>query len=106
MTYRFDLSGEEFEEHRRYELNIPPKWRRYVLKRDSHACRRCNFTDNLEIHHVVPRSDRRDHHPRNLITLCHHCHREIHDGRVTILITRDGNAFFGGSRADLLRFYR
>lgn len=100
--YKFEaLTEEEFESHRRFELNIPKEWKLYVQERDRWACRRCNDDTEVQLHHIVPRSTFRDHHPDNLIVLCSRCHRAIHDGKIWIYVDDNGNFFFGGSRADL-----
>lgn len=101
-VHKFNLRGEEFESHKRYELNIPKGWKLYTLDRDGWQCLRCNKTDDLHCHHYVYRSQGGDHHPDNLITLDGHCHRKVHEGKVWIYVDPEGNVFFGGSRSDLL----
>ncbi len=57
--------------------SYPPDWdvrREFVLKRDSHRCRLCGSTKNLQVHHVWPVSYSSNHTPQNLITLCSECH--------------------------------
>jgi hypothetical protein len=98
--FYFDLSDEEFESHVRYEKALPKNWVLFVFDRDNWSCRRCNGEENIHPHHYVYRSLGRDHHPDNLVTLCDHCHRRVHDGLVWILV-ENGNFFFGGSRVDL-----
>lgn len=48
--------------------------RNYVLNRDGHKCVKCGATQNLQVHHIVPRSQCIDHSESNLITLCVYCH--------------------------------
>jgi ATP-dependent DNA helicase RecQ len=50
-----------------------------VLQRDGWRCQGCGARTNLEIHHRQFRSRRGDDAEANLITLCHACHRSIHD---------------------------
>ena len=38
----------------------------------------------LDIHHIVPRSERICHDPPNLTLRCGACHRAIHDGRLQV----------------------
>ena len=92
-----DFSLENIDEHVWYEKNIPDKVKLYVLERDKWSCRSCNRDDGITPHHIFLRSEGRDHHPENLITLCFNCHREIHDGILTLLVI-EGNYFFGGKK--------
>lgn len=46
-------------------------------KFDNHACRVCGSPDNGELHHLVPRSQRGDDIPDNLVRLCLLCHALI-----------------------------
>lgn len=49
--------------------------RRWVLDRDSHACRQCGASYRLlHVHHVRPVSRGGSHHTWNLKTLCPGCH--------------------------------
>lgn len=76
------------------------KWRKKraeVLKLDKYECQRCKelkqYTRATTVHHV--RSVKQYPHYaleiyitiknkkiRNLISLCHHCHEEVHDNRI------------------------
>ncbi|HUU96611.1 MAG TPA: HNH endonuclease, partial [Phycisphaerae bacterium] len=51
--------------------------RRLVLDRDGEVCAvdGCVVTEDLHVHHIVPRADGGTHEMDNLITLCpeHHC---------------------------------
>lgn len=49
-----------------------------VLRRDGWRCQYCGTISNLEIHHQQFRSRSGDDSDRNLITLCLHCHRQVH----------------------------
>ena len=51
---------------------------RSVLKRDGWRCQSCGSSAGLEVHHIAPRSKLGDDVEENLITLCWHCHRQIH----------------------------
>lgn len=48
-----------------------------IRKRDNNKCFICETTNELEIHHIVPRRLGGDHTEENLITLCLKCHRYI-----------------------------
>jgi len=87
----------DVKEHLLHERNIPKEIVLFVFERDLWACRSCNANTNIMPHHIYPRSQGRDHHPDNLVTLCFNCHRAIHDGDL-ILRVIDGNYFFGGKK--------
>lgn len=64
------------------------KWKRLrlnIIHRDGGYCQRClNLldmitTDNLEVHHIIPRSERPDlmFDPSNLITVCSTCNMAL-----------------------------
>ena len=48
--------------------------------RDNH-CAACGATDNLQYHHLIPRSMGGSDDERNLITLCGECHAKAHGVR-------------------------
>ena len=57
----------------------------YVLARDSYTCQCCkgrHKDSKLEVHHIVFRSNGGSDDKSNLITLCHTCHRALHDGKL------------------------
>lgn len=58
------------------------RWRLKVLKRDGCECRRCGSKENLEVHHVLPFSNFKNHRfiVENGRTLCVECHAYIHTG--------------------------
>lgn len=91
----FGITEEELQNHRYNEKQIPKKIRDYVLQRDNYSCRSCNKSDFIEVHHVVPRSTSRNHHPENLVTLCYKCHGMIHTGYLTVVAVKE-TFFFGG----------
>ena len=53
-------------------------------QRDYYTCQICGSTENVEGHHVVDYSFGGASDPDNIITLCHDCHRKVHDGLVDI----------------------
>jgi 5-methylcytosine-specific restriction endonuclease McrA len=68
---------------------IPPAIREYVLKRDHYKCVICG-RPATDVHHVYTRNSfipaflevpptKKNMHPWNLISVCHSCHRRIHD---------------------------
>lgn len=46
----------------------------YIFSRDNHACVLCKRINNLEVHHIVFRSQGGTHSYKNLVTLCRSCH--------------------------------
>lgn len=54
-----------------------------VLNRDNYKCQICkgrHKDSKLEIHHIIFRSQGGSDDAENLITLCHTCHKALHDG--------------------------
>ena len=51
----------------------------YVLCRDRHTCQMCKKkTGQMDVHHVIWRSNDGSNTPENLITLCEKCHKRAH----------------------------
>lgn len=60
--------------------------RQYVLHRDGYTCQCCGPHDNdvkLHVHHIESRQTGSDA-PNNLITLCEHCHKALHEGKIDL----------------------
>lgn len=61
---------------------IQPGLRAAVFTRDYHACRKCGYDEDLQLHHIHPVVARKkrevegENELSNLITLCSACHRE------------------------------
>jgi 5-methylcytosine-specific restriction endonuclease McrA len=53
-------------------------WKR-ILERDGWRCQNCSCLENLQVHHIQPRSLLGHDSDRNLITLCVACHQRLHD---------------------------
>ena len=56
-----------------------------VLNRDNYTCQCCkgkHKNSKLEVHHIVFRSQGGSDEASNLITLCHTCHKDLHDGKI------------------------
>jgi hypothetical protein len=52
--------------------------RQQVLRRDGWRCQLCGTMSSLEVHHRQFRSHSGPDYEENLITLCNHCHADIH----------------------------
>jgi len=64
---------------------VSPIVRDAVLKRDNYSCRLCGKANNLAVHHIIYKSDKKnkpwENEVSNLITLCNHpCHLSIVHG--------------------------
>ena len=73
------MSG-DFRKRRRLRLD-PERYRQLkmkILERDGWKCQHCGTRDQLQIHHMIRRSQSGDDSEGNLITLCSDCHRAIH----------------------------
>lgn len=58
-----------------------------VLNRDNYQCQCCkgkHKDSKLEVHHIIFRSRGGSDEQENLITLCHTCHRQLHEGKITL----------------------
>jgi N6-L-threonylcarbamoyladenine synthase len=56
-----------------------------VLASDNYTCQCCkgkHKDTNLEVHHKIFRSRGGSDDPENLITLCHTCHKSLHEGKI------------------------
>ena len=56
-----------------------------VLNRDDYTCQCCHGKhkdSHLEVHHIVFRSQGGSDESENLVTLCHTCHKALHDGKI------------------------
>lgn len=56
-----------------------------VLNRDSYTCQHCrgkHKDSKLEVHHIVFRRNGGSDDSENLITLCHTCHKALHNGKI------------------------
>lgn len=61
-----------------------------VLNRDNYTCQCCkgkHKDSKLEVHHIVFRSQGGTDEESNLITLCHTCHKDLHNGKITFQFT-------------------
>ena len=64
--------------------------RAMVLDRDGHKCQHCNGRtkdSKLEVHHIIFRSHGGSDDSDNLITLCHTCHKKLHEGKIKLKLS-------------------
>ncbi|MEE4299397.1 MAG: DUF222 domain-containing protein [Pseudomonadales bacterium] len=73
-----------------------PYWLRRALEHRDVGCRfpGCNRTRHLDAHHVVHWAEGGETSLDNLLLLCRHHHRQIHDGRFHIRRSADGDVLF------------
>lgn len=57
-------------------MQIDPILRERVLNRDGHKCQKCESTDRLHVHHLIPKIANGKDDESNLTTLCLRCHRK------------------------------
>lgn len=55
--------------------------RRRVRARDNERCRWCGVGENLQVHHILYRSEQGPNTMGNLITLCMECHARAHSNK-------------------------
>ena len=67
---------------KRLEPHAYKKLQKAVWKRDGGRCAICGARLLVTAHHIKPRGQGGEDTAENLITLCHVCHHEIHDGKV------------------------
>ena len=64
--------------------------RAMVLDRDGYKCQHCKGRtkdSKLEVHHIIFRSQGGSDDADNLITLCHTCHKKLHDGKIKLKLS-------------------
>ena len=66
--------------------DIPPSVRRLVWRRDGGKCTlaSCRSAANLELHHIIARTDGGTHEPAQIVLLCDSHHTALHSGLITI----------------------
>ena len=88
--------------------------RAMVLFRDHHTCQCCKGKrkdSKLEVHHIIFRRNGGSDDPKNLITLCHTCHKKLHEGKLKLSLKGElkGNLRYATQmnsiRKQLLRLY-
>ena len=65
---------------------VPKAVREEALRRAGGKCERCDGTNRLAMHHIMPRSEGGGDNVENLAVLCRRCHNLVE--RVGILRTR------------------
>lgn len=88
--------------------------RAMVLCRDHYTCQYCkgrHKDSRLEVHHIVFQSQGGSDEESNLVTLCHTCHKDLHDGKIHLRLTgkKKGNLKYATQmnviRKQLFRIY-
>jgi 5-methylcytosine-specific restriction endonuclease McrA len=58
---------------------IPKTIKQTILKRNNFKCYFCGSTDNIQLHHIIPKRLGGTSDPENLIPLCDNCHKKLHN---------------------------
>lgn len=65
-----------------YRIRLDPEryrqLRNQILERDGWKCQSCGRRDQLQLHHIVHRSQSGPDCEENLIVVCNECHRSFH----------------------------
>lgn len=62
-----------------YPARDHEQYRLIVLRRDNRTCQHCGKSrERLYVHHITPREHGGTDDLDNLTTLCHDCHRKVH----------------------------
>lgn len=64
--------------HYKMRQGFTEKLKERVRNRDNNKCTKCDETNDLEVHHILPLIDGGDNSMDNLVTLCHKHHRQAH----------------------------
>ena len=68
------------------------EWRKNIFARDKYTCQYCKGKtkdSQLNVHHIIERSNGGSDNESNLITLCKTCHDKVHSG--AIVLTKIGH---------------
>ena len=61
--------------------------RSFVIERDRRTCQVCGETaEDIQIHHIVWRCHNGSDHPKNLMVVCEHCHKQIHARQLPLIM--------------------
>jgi RRXRR protein/HNH endonuclease len=78
------LQGSQYQDPTRLDENL----RIACLMRDGYSCQQCGKQHTrLEAHHIVFREQGGKDSLTNLVTLCETCHKNVHQGNVTLKAT-------------------
>lgn len=110
-TASFDIQKAKYpeiegKEYQNGETKGYKNTKRYVKARDGYKCRNCGSTYELEVHHRKPRSKGGTDRPSNLVTLCHECHTDYHDGKIKLHIGKpDLTSFKAMTAMNTMRWF-
>lgn len=79
----FNYLFEKEEKMKRSKQHV--KAQRQGRKRDLDTCQICGSHENTEGHHIIDYSYGGAADEENIITLCHSCHRKVHDGLISLI---------------------
>jgi len=87
------MTSEIHREHRvRLDREGYREFKMKILERDDWKCQHCGRRNELEIHHLVRRSQSGADCEENLIVLCSGCHRWLHAGGLWAFDQQHGQA--------------
>jgi hypothetical protein len=92
----------------RAKQKIPRAMRRLVMRRDHGRCTvpGCRSARNLDIHHIVRRTDGGKHDAANLMVCCSAHHRAIHEGKLAIRGSAPDKLIFDHKEAPIVETAR
>lgn len=98
----------DLDAHVEDEKRISPSVRNAVYRRDRYRCRKCGTEhfEGITLHHVIFRSQLGGHGVDNLISLCWHCHRRVHDGELGVIRSNGRWYFIDYRRVRSVNIYR
>lgn len=78
------LHGTQYQDQTRLDENL----RIACLMRDGYSCQQCGKQKGpLQAHHIVYREHEGKDALANLLTLCEQCHKQVHQGKLTLNVT-------------------
>ena len=82
-----EITNEQYQQGVQYGFeNV----KAYILSRDGYKCQcgKNGCSDELQVHHIIFRSDGGSDRPDNLITLCKKHHKTLHDGKWSLSVKK------------------
>lgn len=77
-------TGRDWRISMAHRSNAHRNAQRMGRERDYNTCQICGSTHSVEGHHIFDYSMGGAAHMDNIVSLCHDCHRKVHEGRIDI----------------------